>query len=56
MNELEQKIEAKKAEIEKYKGILYNYHGRWWNMGKTHLESLEAELKTLETQQNEIQN
>ena len=46
--ELDKLIEAKKAEIAKYKIILNNYIGRWWNMGKTHLEKLEHELKVLE--------
>lgn len=41
-------IEEKKKEIENYERILNAYRGRWYNMGKTHLESLYAELKALE--------
>lgn len=39
----------KKAEIENYKRILNNYRGRWYDMGRRHLEALENELKELET-------
>lgn len=42
-------IEKKRAEIERYKGVLERYvAGRWFNAGKRHLELLETELKELE--------
>lgn len=42
-------IEAKRQEIEHYKGVLERYQsGRWLDMGRRHLEELEAELVELE--------
>lgn len=45
---MENEIIEKKAEIENYKRILNGYYGRWYDMGRRHLESLENELKELE--------
>lgn len=51
---IEKKIEDKKAEIEHYKGVLARYQsGRWYDMGRRHLEELEQELKLLEGYKNE---
>lgn len=51
---LEQKIEAKAQEIEKYKGILDRYEsGRWMSMGRRHLEDLQSELAALKKSQTE---
>lgn len=47
MNIKQEKIDLKEKEIEKYKIILSQYRGRWYNMGQTHLESLEKELEQL---------
>jgi hypothetical protein len=44
----ENEIKEKKEQIEKYKIILENYYGRWYDQGKRRLEQLEEELKILE--------
>ena len=47
------KIEAKKAQIEHYKGVLARYgSGRWYDMGRRHLAELEAELEVLIAEEN----
>lgn len=45
----EEAIAAKKAEIADYERILAAYRGRWWDMGKRHLDQLKEELSLLET-------
>ena len=45
----EEKVAAKKAEIEHYKGVLERYgSGRWLDQGRRHLVELEKELESLE--------
>lgn len=44
----EEKIIEKRKEIEDYQRILLNYRGRWWDMGKRHLDQLKVELDELE--------
>jgi hypothetical protein len=44
----EEAIAAKKAEIADYERILAAYYGRWWDMGKRHLDGLKQELIVLE--------
>lgn len=44
----EEKVAAKKAEIEHYKGVLERYRsGRWLDQGRRHLADLEKELKMM---------
>lgn len=45
---INEKIESKKMEIEKYQILLNNYKGRWWDQSKRYLETLKEELKKLE--------
>lgn len=45
---IEEKIAAKKAEIEHYEGVLARYgSGRWLDMGRRHLAELKEELSEL---------
>jgi len=49
--DLATRVAEKKQEIENYKGILARYgSGRWLSQGRRHLEELEHELITLESQ------
>jgi hypothetical protein len=43
----EEAIAAKKAEIANYERILAAYVGRWYDMGKRHLDQLREELVIL---------
>lgn len=44
-------IEAKKKEIEHYKGVLERtFPSRWHSQGRRHMEDLKEELKKLEEQ------
>ena len=48
---MNEKIEAKKAEIANYERILREYQsGRWLDMGRRHLATLQEELAALEAQ------
>jgi hypothetical protein len=48
---MNEKIEAKKAEIANYERILREYQsGRWMDMGRRRLAELKAELVALETE------
>lgn len=50
----EELIEKKKAEIKDYERILHEYQsGRWYDMGKRHLDSLREELEALERTDND---
>lgn len=49
MNKKEEAVTAKKAEIERYEGVLSRYeHGRWLDQGRRHLAQLKEELRILE--------
>ena len=47
MKTKEDALLEKQKEIANYERILAAYTGRWWNMGKTHLDSLKNELEEL---------
>lgn len=46
-------VEKKQAEIADYERILAAYRGRWWDMGKRHLDQLRDELSKLQSLENQ---
>jgi hypothetical protein len=48
---IEEKIAEQKAKIEHYEGVIKRYaSGRWYDMGRRHMEELREELRTLEAE------
>jgi hypothetical protein len=55
--ELEQAIQAKRAHILHYQGVLERYgHGRWTDLGQRRLAELRQELVDLEAQRQPMMN